>query len=111
MVLSEVDKVEKWKQSCMEVLGTLIEDENSLLGALKKVSLLIPLSSHLSPCWFGYNQMYLYDFIYIQMTQTLERSLYICNKSCGSEARDCFSCCFNDSWNQEFLTCSICQDW
>ncbi|EXB37360.1 Lysine-specific demethylase 5A [Morus notabilis] len=38
LVLSEVDKVEKWKQSCMEVLGTLIEDENSLLGALKKMS-------------------------------------------------------------------------
>lgn len=39
IVLSEVVKVEKWKQSCTDILGTLIEDETSLLGALQKVPL------------------------------------------------------------------------
>lgn len=37
LLLSEVEKVEKWKQHCMDTLGTLIGDENSLLGAFRKV--------------------------------------------------------------------------
>lgn len=80
LVLSEVEKVEKWKKSCMDVLGTLIEDENLLPGALKKI------------------------------TQTLERSLYICDQSCHLEAKDFCPCCFSDSRNQELLSCSICKD-
>ncbi|PON84593.1 Autoimmune regulator [Trema orientale] len=80
MILSEVVKVEKWKQSCMDILGTLIENETSLLGAFQKIK------------------------------RTLERSLYIYDKSCGSIAKDYCLCCFSDSWNEEFHTCSICKD-
>ncbi|KAL5552082.1 hypothetical protein UlMin_002258 [Ulmus minor] len=80
LVLSEVEKVENWKQLCKHILGTSDEDENSLLGALQKIML------------------------------TLERSLYIYDKSCGLEARISCLCCFSDSPNQEFLTCSICKD-
>lgn len=43
-VLSEVVKVEKWKQSCTEILGTLIENETSLLGAFEKVLFGLSLS-------------------------------------------------------------------
>jgi hypothetical protein len=38
MVLSKVEKVEKWMKRCMDVLGTSIGDKNSLLRALQKVS-------------------------------------------------------------------------
>lgn len=37
MVLSEVDKIEKWKEQCGKILGILEDDGNSLLGALQKV--------------------------------------------------------------------------
>ncbi|KAF4403837.1 hypothetical protein CsatB_003771 [Cannabis sativa] len=80
MVLSEVVKVEKWKKSCRDILGTLIDDETTLLDTLLKIK------------------------------QTIERSLYILDKSCGSQAKDYCLCCFNDSRNQEFLICSICKD-
>lgn len=46
MLLSEVGKVEKWKQHCMVTLGSLIGDENSLLGALQKVWMQIPQLSN-----------------------------------------------------------------
>lgn len=35
-ILSAVDRVQKWKQQCMDIFT--IGDENSLLGALEKVS-------------------------------------------------------------------------
>ena len=37
MVLSEVEKVEKWKQRCMDAVANFAGDENSLLCALQKV--------------------------------------------------------------------------
>lgn len=37
MVVSEVDKVERWKQHCKDIVGTSVEDLNPLLGALHKV--------------------------------------------------------------------------
>ena len=37
MILSESEKVEKWKQHCLDILGYPVGDVNSLLGALLKV--------------------------------------------------------------------------
>ena len=37
MVLSEVEKVEKWKQCCMDAVANFAGDEKSLLCALQKV--------------------------------------------------------------------------
>lgn len=37
LVLSEVKKVENWKSTCMDKLGTLFQNENLLLHALEKV--------------------------------------------------------------------------
>jgi len=37
LVLSEVKKVENWKKTCMDKLGTLVQNENSLLHSLEKV--------------------------------------------------------------------------
>ncbi len=37
MVSSEVQKVEKWKEQCVEILGILVDDGHPLLGALQKV--------------------------------------------------------------------------
>ncbi|GLU05801.1 hypothetical protein SLE2022_228800 [Rubroshorea leprosula] len=37
MVLSEVEKVEKWKQRCSNIIGTLAGDVCSLPGALEKI--------------------------------------------------------------------------
>ncbi|XP_015896152.3 lysine-specific demethylase JMJ17 isoform X2 [Ziziphus jujuba] len=80
LVLSEVGKIEKWKQLCMDTLGTLIGDENSLLGALQKIG------------------------------QTLDKSLYIYDKTWNSKVRDLCLCCLDDSLEQETLLCSVCKD-
>lgn len=37
MVLSEVEKVENWKQRCMDAVANFAGDENLLLCALEKV--------------------------------------------------------------------------
>lgn len=37
MVLSETEKVEKWKLHCMDIVGHPVGDVNSLLDALVKV--------------------------------------------------------------------------
>ncbi|XP_059443642.1 lysine-specific demethylase JMJ17 isoform X3 [Corylus avellana] len=80
MVLSKVEKVEKWTKRCMDVLGTSIGDENSLLHALRKIK------------------------------QTLDRSLYMYDKSRVFEARNLCVCCSSDTENLVILTCSTCKD-
>lgn len=37
MVLSQVHKVEQWKQRCQDIAGTSVGDEKSLLHSLLKV--------------------------------------------------------------------------
>ncbi|GLT62368.1 hypothetical protein SLA2020_350130 [Shorea laevis] len=66
MVLSEVEKVEKWMKRCMDVLGTTIGDKNSLLDALRKIK------------------------------QTLDRSLYMYDKSGVCEAGNLCVRCSSD---------------
>lgn len=39
MILSKVEKVEKWMQRCIGVVRTSIGDNNCLLDALRKVSI------------------------------------------------------------------------
>lgn len=63
LLLSEVEKVEKWKQRCMDTLGTLVGEENSLLGALRKVWMKIPQLSNLYLYLF-FGQLY---FVIIMM--------------------------------------------
>ncbi|XP_027915357.1 lysine-specific demethylase rbr-2 isoform X3 [Vigna unguiculata] len=80
LVLSEVKKVENWKKTCMDKLGASVKNENSLLHALEK------------------------------MGQTLDRSLLMYdNLQDLKEPNQCI-CCFDDSEDQEFLTCSTCMD-
>ncbi|KAE8055327.1 hypothetical protein FH972_012174 [Carpinus fangiana] len=80
MVLSKVEKVEKWMKRCMDVLGTSIGDKNSLLLALRKIK------------------------------ETLDRSLYMYGKSRVFEAGNLCVRCFSDTENLVFLTCSTCKD-
>lgn len=80
MVLSETEKVEKWKLHCMDIVGHPVGDVNSLLDALVKIK------------------------------HTLDRSLYIYKKSRGCNPRDPCIHCFSDIKDQELLTCSICKD-
>ncbi|OIV94904.1 hypothetical protein TanjilG_22101 [Lupinus angustifolius] len=78
LILSEVEKVENWKKNCMDSIGTSVHNENSLLDGLQKIE------------------------------QTLDRSLFIHGTLQGQKAQNLCICCFIDSKDQEFLTCSIC---
>ncbi|OMO58640.1 hypothetical protein COLO4_34455 [Corchorus olitorius] len=80
MVLSEVEKVEKWKQRCMNSLANFAGDENTLLYSLQKIK------------------------------ESLDRSLYVYEKSQGCQQACCFMCCADVSEDLEFLTCSTCKD-
>ncbi|XWS61780.1 hypothetical protein CRYUN_Cryun07bG0155000 [Craigia yunnanensis] len=80
MVLSEVEKVEKWKQRCMDAVANFAGDENSLLCALHKIK------------------------------ESLDRSLYVYEKSQGCEGVCLCMCCTNGSEDWDFLTCSTCKD-
>ncbi|KAA3468944.1 lysine-specific demethylase 5B isoform X2 [Gossypium australe] len=80
IVVSEVEKVEKWKQRCMDAVKTFAGDESSLLCALQKIK------------------------------ESLDRSLYIYEKSesCGGVCL--YMCCMSGSEDWDFLTCSTCKD-
>ncbi|KAK0586724.1 hypothetical protein LWI29_011387 [Acer saccharum] len=80
MVVSEVDKVENWKQRCIESVGTSDGDVYPLLGALKKLK------------------------------QSLDRSLFLYDKSRGLSPINLCVCCASGSEEQELLTCSMCND-
>ncbi|XP_027329808.1 lysine-specific demethylase 5B isoform X2 [Abrus precatorius] len=80
LILSEVDKVENWKKRCMDKIGTVVQSGNSLLHALEKIK------------------------------QTLDRSLFIYGKLEDLEGQNPCICCFDDSEDLEFLTCSTCMD-
>ncbi|CAK9184600.1 unnamed protein product, partial [Ilex paraguariensis] len=80
MVSSEVQKVEHWKQRFEEIAGPSVGDHNSNLNVL------------------------------LEIKSTLDRSLYIYDKSKGREPGCiCILCC-NDIKDQELLTCSLCMD-
>ncbi|XAR70302.1 hypothetical protein NMG60_11027112 [Bertholletia excelsa] len=80
MVSSEVQKVEQWKQRCKDILGTSIGDVKSLIHAL------------------------------VEVTNNLERSLYILRASNGCKKREQCVCCSSNIEDQEHLTCSVCKD-
>ncbi|XVF10610.1 hypothetical protein REPUB_Repub07fG0197400 [Reevesia pubescens] len=80
MVLSEVEKVEKWKQCCMDAVANFALDKNSLLCALQKIK------------------------------ESLDRSLRIYERSLGCEGVCLYMCCTNGSKDWDFLTCSTCKD-
>uniref|UniRef100_A0A2N9J2S4 Zinc finger PHD-type domain-containing protein n=1 Tax=Fagus sylvatica TaxID=28930 RepID=A0A2N9J2S4_FAGSY len=79
MILSKVEKVEKWMQRCIGVLRTSIGDNNCLLDALRKIK------------------------------KTLDRSLYIYEKSHVCKARNLCVFCPNDTEDLGLLTCSTCK--
>ncbi|XP_012086902.1 lysine-specific demethylase 5B isoform X2 [Jatropha curcas] len=80
MILSEVEKVEKWKQRLVETVGILVDDQNPLLGSLQKIK------------------------------QSLDTSCYILGKLQNFKARKLFMCCSSYHEDQEFLNCSACKD-
>ncbi|XVE57876.1 hypothetical protein DITRI_Ditri04bG0125600 [Diplodiscus trichospermus] len=80
MVLSEVEKVEKWKERCMDAVASFTGDDKSLLCALQKIR------------------------------ESLDRSLYVYEKSQGSEVAFLCMCCTNVSEDWDILTCSACKD-
>ncbi|BBH03352.1 transcription factor jumonji domain-containing protein [Prunus dulcis] len=47
LIISEVGRVESWKRQCMDIVKSLIEDEDSLLGALEKMSQTLDRSLHI----------------------------------------------------------------
>ncbi|KAF7810274.1 lysine-specific demethylase rbr-2 [Senna tora] len=80
LILSEVEKVENWKKHCTDLVGTLVQNENSLLDTLQKIK------------------------------QSLDRSLFIFGKLKDKEEQNLCFYCFTDSGDQEFLTCSTCKN-
>ncbi|KAK8584321.1 hypothetical protein V6N13_109707 [Hibiscus sabdariffa] len=80
MVLSEVEKVEKWKQCCMEAIKNFVGEESSLLCALQKIK------------------------------ESLDRSLYVYKRSETCEGACFYMCCINGSEDWDIITCSICKD-
>ncbi|KAJ0048148.1 hypothetical protein Pint_15199 [Pistacia integerrima] len=80
MVVSEVYKVENWKQRCADIVGSSIGEMNTLFGSLQKLK------------------------------QSLDRSLYIYKKSRGSTPKKLCTCCASDYGEQNHLICSICKD-
>ncbi|XP_057978320.1 lysine-specific demethylase JMJ17 isoform X2 [Malania oleifera] len=80
IILSEVEKVEKWKIRCKDIVGTLVGETNPLPGALLKIK------------------------------HSLDKSLHIYETSREHKEREGCICCFINSDNQEFLTCSTCKD-
>ncbi|XP_022720178.1 lysine-specific demethylase 5B isoform X3 [Durio zibethinus] len=90
MVLAELEKVEKWKQRCMDAVANFAGDDNSLLCSLQKIK------------------------------QSLDRSLHIYQRSPGSEDWDFLTCSTcKDSYHlqcvgyrshaKEEYVCSYCQ--
>ncbi|KAG6685054.1 hypothetical protein I3843_12G093300 [Carya illinoinensis] len=80
LVLSKVEKIEKWMKHCIYVVGTSIGDEKSLLDALWKIK------------------------------KDLDRSLYIYETSRACKARNLCIFCSSDAEDLVLLTCSICKD-
>ncbi|XP_038997380.1 uncharacterized protein LOC120122297 [Hibiscus syriacus] len=80
MVLSEVAKIEKWKQCCRDAIRNFVGDESSTLCALQKIK------------------------------ESLDRSLYVYEKSKSCEGVCLYMCCINGSEDWDFVTCSACKD-
>uniref|UniRef100_A0A2P2MIU6 Lysine-specific demethylase rbr-2 n=1 Tax=Rhizophora mucronata TaxID=61149 RepID=A0A2P2MIU6_RHIMU len=81
MVLSEVKRVEKWKQQSVEILERFVGNGRSLPSALQQI------------IW------------------ALEKALhYIAGKSQSYGARNLCMCCAGYIEDQEFTTCSMCHD-
>lgn len=80
MVISEVQRVNKWKQRGGDIVGVKVGDDNLLLDALSRI------------------------------LDTLDRSLNVYNKPDGCNQKSFCMFCTNGSQNQELLTCSVCMD-
>lgn len=118
LVLSKVGKIEKWIKRCIDIVGTSIGDEKSLLDALWKVLICIcySFSSIMRVWWklwlFGYVCVWYFLIIFIaQIKKDLDRSLYIYETSRACKARNLCICCSSDAEDLVLLTCSICKDW
>ncbi|KAJ6326770.1 hypothetical protein OIU78_013786 [Salix suchowensis] len=80
LVLYEVEKVEKWKQQFVEIIGRFVDDRNSLADALQKVK------------------------------QSLDISLNIYGRSWSAKPRKLCICYTGYIEEKDFLTCSMCKD-
>lgn len=80
-VLSEVEKVQQWKQRSEAIAGPSAGDTSLRLDAL------------------------------LEIRKTLDRCLYIYNKSNGCKQRSLCICCSCCSEDQDLLICSVCKDW
>lgn len=91
----------------MDNIGALFQKENSLLHALQKV-LILTFFPLWSICILSTLRTLCDDF---QVKQNLDRSLYIYGKLQNQKEPNLCNCCFVDSDDQKFLTCSTCMDW
>ncbi|GJT51304.1 lysine-specific demethylase 5D [Tanacetum coccineum] len=80
MVVSEVQRVKEWKRRGGSIIGIKVGDDSMLLDGLSQIS------------------------------DTLDRSLYLHNKPDGCNERNVCMFCLNDSRDQEVSTCSECLD-
>ncbi|KAI3713400.1 hypothetical protein L1987_71977 [Smallanthus sonchifolius] len=86
MVLSEVQKVKEWKQRAGSIVGVKVGDSNN-----------------------NNNNHLLLDGL-SEVLNTLERSLYVYDKTDGCSQTSFCMFCLSDSQNQDLLTCSVCMD-
>ncbi|KAG8382234.1 hypothetical protein BUALT_Bualt05G0055700 [Buddleja alternifolia] len=79
-VIFELEKAQKWKQRCANIIKPSHAQENPLLSAL------------------------------IEIKKNLERSLEVYCNSKNGEARNSCICCSSSIEGHDLLTCSICED-
>ncbi|XP_022159885.1 lysine-specific demethylase 5A isoform X2 [Momordica charantia] len=80
LIFSEVEKIEKWKKCMGDVMQTSSEDENSLPGRL------------------------------LEIKKSLDRSLYIYEKSLLYTDQNLCVCGSNDLQDRQLFICSICKE-
>ncbi|XP_022928863.1 lysine-specific demethylase 5A isoform X1 [Cucurbita moschata] len=80
LILSEAEKIEKWKKHMREIMKTSFGDESSLLGCL------------------------------LEIKKSLDRSLNIYEKSLLNTDQNLCVCCSSDSQDQHLFACTVCKE-
>lgn len=80
LIFSEAEKIEKWKKQMGEIMKTSFGDGSSLLESLREIK------------------------------KSMDRSLYIYEKSLLYTDQNLCVCCSCDSQDQHLFTCSVCKE-
>ncbi|XP_038906803.1 lysine-specific demethylase 5B isoform X2 [Benincasa hispida] len=80
LIFSEAERIEKWEKQMGEIMKTSFGDGCSLLGSLREIK------------------------------KSLDRSLYIYEKSLPYTDQNLCLCCSSDSQDQHLFTCSVCNE-